>query len=204
MKLKKLLPELVQGITELGYDKESREIQTLAIPKIKSGADLFVISKPESGKSTAICIGLIQQLKKEEGKVPRAIVIVKNKEKAFALDEQFEKLAEHTSLRSLIVYDEGNLKYQKDMIYEGIDVLFTTPKRLIELLNNSGVNMSNLKILVVDDAETILLQQNHTIIHRITDSIDKLQILIFANAWSPKFNDLSDRVMKNPQLIKVD
>lgn len=203
MKLKKLLPELVQGILDLEYDKEPREVQGLAIPKIKSGADLMVVAPEGAGKSTAINIGVIQQLKQEFEKAPRAIIITSTKDKAFALDEQFEQLAEHTSLRSLLVYDEGILRYQKDMIYEGIDVLITTPKRLIELLNNSGIPLVSLKMLIVDDAETLFQSSYHTVIHRIADGIDKLQILVFANTWVSKFNDLNQRVMKNPAVIKL-
>ena len=202
MKLKKLTPELVSGIIDAGFDKEPREIQGLSIPKIKSGADLFIIANEGSGKSTTINIGVIQQLKAEFEKAPRAIIVVPTKEKAFALDEQFEMLASHTTLRSLIVYDQGNLIYQKDMIYEGIDVLITTPKRLNELINNSGVPLVNLKMLIVDDAETIFQNQNHTIIHRIVDAIDKTQIIIVANNWNKKFNDLSGRIMKNPMIVK--
>ena len=203
MKLKKLLPELVEGIVEAGFDKEPREIQGLTVPKIKSGADMFVIAPEGAGKSTAALIGVIQQLKQEFEKAPRAIIVVSTKEKAFALDEQFEMLAKHTSLRSLRVFDQGNLKYQKDMIYEGIDVLITTPKRLGELMNNSGVPLVKVKMLVVDDAETIFLSQNHTIIHRIADGIEKTQFIICSNTWNSKFNDLSERIMKNPLVIKL-
>ena len=203
MKLKKLTPELVSGIIDAGYDKEPKEIQSLSVPKIKSGADLFVIAPEGAGKSTAINIGVIQQLKEKFEKAPRAIIVVASKEKAFALDEQFEMLAKHTNLRCLIAYDEGNMTYQKDMIYEGIDVLIVTPKRLIELINNSGIPLIKLKMLVVDDAESIFLSQNHTIIHRIADGVEKLQILVFASSWNSKFNNLSERIMKGPQIIKT-
>lgn len=203
MKLKKLLPELVQGIIDLGYDKEPKEVQSLTVPKIKSGADVMVIAPEGAGKSTALNIGIIQQLKQAVDKAPRVIVMTSTKEKAFALDEQFELLAEHTNLRSLIVYDEGNLQYQKDMIYEGIDVLISTPKRLNELINNTGVPLVGLKILIVDDAETIFQSSHHTTLHRIVDAVSKLQIIIFANNWNKKFDDLQDRVMKNPHLIKL-
>lgn len=203
MKLKKLLPDLVQGIIDLGYDKEPKEVQSLAIPLIKSGADLLVVAPEGEGKSTAINIGIIQQLKQAVDKAPRAIIITSTKEKAFALDEQFEELARYTDLRSLLVYDEGQLRYQKDMIYEGIDLLITTPKRLNQLINNSGIPLVSLKILVVDDAETIFQSSHHTIVHRIVDGVDKLQIMAFANNWSSKFNDLQDRVMKNPRVIKL-
>lgn len=204
MKLKKLIPELVTGIIEAGYDKEPKEIQGLAIPKIKSGADLFIIAPEGSGKSTTLNIGVIQQLKVAVEKAPRAIIIVSSKEKAFALDEQFEILAKHTNLRSLMVYDQGNLAYQKDMIYEGIDVLISTPKRLSELMNNSGIPLVKVKMLLIDDAETIFQSQNHTIIHRIADGIDKTQFIICANQWNSKFDNLADRIMKGPLIIKTE
>lgn len=203
MKLKKILPELVQTIVEAGYDKEPKEVQTKALPVIKSGADLLVIAPDAAGKSTIVNIGVIQQLKKPEGKAPRAIIITQSKEKAFSMDEQFEKLAEFTGLRSLLVYDEGHLRYQKDMIYEGIDVLITTPKRLNDLINNSGVPLVSLKMLVVDDADQLFVGANHTVVHRIVDSIDKLQILVFASKRVNKLNELEQRVMKNPTVLEV-
>lgn len=202
MKLKKLIPELVEGIVEAGYDKEPREIQGRVVSGIKSGRDLFVVAPNGEGKTTALNIGLIQQLKQAFEKAPRALVIVGDRDKAFAFDEEFEMLAKHTDLRSLLVYDQGNLTYQKDMIYEGIDVLITTPKRLNQLLNNSGVNITKVKMLIVDDSEEVLLGQNHTIIHRLADSIDKLHIVISSSHWVSKLDSLTGRVMKNPTIVK--
>jgi superfamily II DNA/RNA helicase len=201
MNFKKLLPELVLGIDDAGLNKSLKEIHSEVIPKVKSGADMFVVSPEGSGKSMSIVFSLVQQLKTAIEKSPRAIVVVSTKEKAFELDKQFELIAKHTNLRSLLVYDQGNLKYQKDMIYEGIDVLISTPKRLVELINNSGVPLVKVKILIVDDAEVIFKNNNHTIVHRLADSINKLQILIFSNVWHSKFDSLADRVMKNPVVI---
>ncbi len=197
-----MIPELVETIVKAGYDKEPKELQSLIIPKIKSGADLIVTAPKNSGKSTAINIGVIQQLKKPEDKAPRAIIVVKSKDDAFAFDEQFEMLAELTGLRSLFVYDEGHLLYQKDMIYEGIDILIATPKRLTELLNNMGIPLGKLQMLIIDDAETIFNFSNHTLIHRITDS-NKVQVMLFANEWNKRFDDLADRTMRNPEIITL-
>ncbi len=202
MKLKKLTPELAAGIIDAGYDTDPKEIQSSCIPKIKSGADLFVIAPENSGKSTAIAIGIIQQLKKAFEEAPRAVVIAETKEKAFEMEELFKLLGKHTNLRTFTVFDKGQIQYQKNMIYEGLDILIGTPKRIQELLSTTGIPTTNLRIVAVDDAETIFPANNHTVVYRFADRTKKLQFLIFANKWHEKFDDLSDRIMKNPMIIK--
>lgn len=204
MKLKKLTPELVKGIVDAGFDIEPKEVQTLSIPKIKSGADLFIISPESSGKSTAIVIGIIQLLKMAFEEAPRALIMVETKEKAFALEEQFKILGKHTNLRSFVVFDQGNIQFQKDTIYDGLDVLIGTPKRLIELMNVSGFPMTKIKTFVVDDADTLLINgANHAIL-RIADSIEKTQFILFAKSWNDKLKNLSERIMKNPLIIRTN
>lgn len=203
MKLKKLTPELVKGIVDAGYDTEPKAVQTLSIPKIKSGADLYVISPEKSGKSSAIVIGTIQLLKEAFEEAPRALIMVETKEKAFALEEQFKLLGKHTTLRTFIVFDKGNIQFQKDSIYDGIDVLIGTPKRLIELMNISGFPMTKLKTFFIDDADAILAKGEKHAIFRIADSIEKAQFIVFSATMSKHFEDLTDRMMKNPQVIST-
>ncbi|MDA3928785.1 MAG: DEAD/DEAH box helicase [Prolixibacteraceae bacterium] len=203
MKLKKLTPELVSAIVEAGFDKEPKPIQTLSMPKIKSGADAYIIAPEGSGKTTALVFGVIQQLKKAEGDAPRAIIMVNSKEKVEEMQRMFETFDKHTDLRFFPVFDQGRILYQKDMIFGGIDILFGTPKRLNELMNTAGFPITQLKMFVVDDCETIYsVQQNH-VIHRIGSAIPKAQFLIFANKWIDKFNMLDEQIMKNPSLVEA-
>lgn len=204
MKLKKLIPELVSGIVDAGYDTNPRKIQSDCIPKIKSGADLFVFAPENSGKSTTIVIGVIQQLKKALEEAPRAIIMASTKEKAFELEEQFKLLGSHTNLRIFTVFDKGIIQYQKDMIYEGLDILIGTPVRINELLSISGIPTTKLQIFAVDDAETIFPNRHHTVAYRMADRTKKLQFLIFANKWHEKFDDLSERIMKSPVIFRAD
>lgn len=203
MNLKKLIPELVSGLNDAGFDKNSKKIQTTSIPQIKSGADLFIVSPEGSGKSTAIVIGVIQQLKEEFEEAPRAIIMAATKEKAFELEAQFKILGKHTTLRIFTVFDQGKIQYQKDTIYEGLDVLIGTPKRLNELLNVMGIPLSKIKMFVVDDAGSYTLDK-YAMIYRLTDSIDKSQFIILANSWNKNFTKLSERIMKNPRIIKPE
>ncbi len=203
MNFKKLIPELVSGLNDAGFDKNSKKIQTTSIPQIKSGADLFIVSPEGSGKSTAIVIGIIQQLKEAFEEAPRAIIMAATKEKAFELEAQFKILGKHTTLRIFTVFDQGKIQYQKDTIYEGLDVLIGTPKRLNELLNVMGIPLSKIKMFVVDDAGSYTLDK-YAMIYRLTDSIDKSQFIILANSWNKNFTKLSERIMKNPRIIKPE
>lgn len=202
MNLKKLTPELVSGLNDLGYDKDPKEIQSASIPHIKSGADLFIVAPEGSGKSTAIVIGIIQQLKKAFEDAPRAIIMATTKEKAFELEEQFDHLGKHTDLRVFTVFDRGILQYQKDMIYEGLDILIGTPKRLTELVKFTGIPLTKVNMFVVDDAETYNLDK-YAMIHRIVNAIGKSQIIMVANSWDKNFSKLSELTMKAPKVVKV-
>ncbi|SFF21106.1 DEAD/DEAH box helicase [Sunxiuqinia elliptica] len=204
MKFKKLYPELVSGIIDQGLDKEPKQIQSTCIPKIKSGADLLVFAPEGAGKTTTIALGVIQQLKEAFEEAPRAIIMVETKEKAFELEEQIQTLGKHTNLRTFTVFEQGSLLYQKDTIYEGLDIVIGTPRRINELLSNTGIPCSNLKLLMVDDAETIFPNRYHPVVYRVADGSAKIQCLLFANKGHEKFDDLLERIDKNWEVLHFE
>lgn len=204
MKLKKLLPALASAIINAGYDKEPREIQGLCIPKIKSGADLFIIAPKGAGKTTALVIGIIQQLKAAFEDVPRAIIMTSTKESAFEIEAMFDKLGQETDLRTFTVFDEGILQYQKDMVYAGTDVLIGTPKRLGELMNAMGINTQGIKIFAVDDTHSMSLNSYGQYIYRFADSLENAQFLIVADRWGENFERISQRIMKGALVVEAE
>ena len=113
---------------------------TTDVSKIKD-ADLYIIAPKASGKSTAIVMGVIQQLKAPFEEAPRAIIMVATKEKAFELEEQFEILGKHTELRTFTVFDQGVIQYQKDMIFEGLDGAFCCIDSMIVWFNQLPSNI---------------------------------------------------------------
>ncbi|MBN2806359.1 MAG: DEAD/DEAH box helicase [Prolixibacteraceae bacterium] len=204
MKLKKLLPELVAGIVDAGFEKAPREIQMICLPMIKSGADALIVAPMGTGKSITLVMGVIQQLKEAEGDSPRAMLLAETKEKAFALEEQIRLLGKYTNLRIFTAFEQGDLLYQKDTIYNGIDILIGTPKRLNELMQTAGFPVNQVKLFLVDDAERFYHIQQHQVIYRIAESIPKAQMILFANTWNEKFDLLAERIMKNPQIMEFD
>ena len=201
MKLKKLIPELASGIINAEYDKSPKAIQRLGIPKIKSGTDLYLIAPQGAGKTTTLAIGLIQQLKKPFEEAPRAIVMVHNKDKAFALEEEIQRLSKGLKLRTVVAFDEGILQYQKDMIYEGCDIVIGTPLRLNELVSITGIPLTKVKLFVVDDTDSLTLNQ-YAQIYRIADNVERAQYIIAANAWKDNFERISERMMKGEMIIE--
>lgn len=204
MKLKKFTPELAQGISEAGYNLEPRQVQLDCIPKIKSGADLTIIAPDGSGKSTTLVITLIQQLKRAVDDVPRAIVMVVDKEKALELEAQFKLLGAYTNLRVYAAFEQGPVQDQKDLIYKGMDIVIGTPKRIQELINIAGISTMDLRHLVVDDAETVFQNRHHSILHRIASSVQKVQCILFANVYHKRYESLANHLIKKPIVVKVE
>ena len=203
MNLKKLIPALVTGLQDAGFAENPTGIQSASVPQIKSGGDLYMIAPEGSGKTIAIATGVIQRLKDEFEVAPRAIVMVASKEKAFELEEQFEILAKHTDLRVFTVFDQGIIQYQRDIIYEGIDILIGTPKRLNELLKVNGVRLTQVKMLVVDDLNDYRMEQ-YSLIYHVAESIPRAQFVLAAKTWNKNFEKFNERIMKSPKMIKTD
>lgn len=202
MKLKKFIPELTAAILAARYDQTPMEVEDVIIPKMMSGTDLIVNAPQGSGKSTAMVISIIQQLKFAVEEAPRAVIVVATKEKAYELEAQFKQLGKNTDLRTFVVFDKGKLQYQKDMIYEGLDILIGTPMRIAELLSATGIPTIKLKFLVFDDAEQIFTTRNQAIVYRLAYTLPKVQKVLLANDWNDRFDELLERALTNPLILE--
>ncbi len=202
MNLKKLTPELVTALKEANFADEPKPIQSKSVPQIKSGADLFIVSPEGSGKTTAIVIGVIQRLKAQFEVAPRAIIMVATKEKVFEFEKQFDLLSKHTDLITFGVFDQGDMQYHKDMLFEGLDVLIGTPKRLNELAKVNAIRLTQCKMFVVDDVDSFR-QDKYDQIYMMAERFSKSQLIMVANSWNKNFPKLSERILKSPRIIKA-
>lgn len=204
MSLKKYSEVLQKSMTLAGLDQPT-EIQNLCFTKYKQGGDFIAIAPQGSGKSTSIVTGVIQRLQKAtEDDAPRAIIYVATKEKALEMEALFLKLARRTDLRVVVVYDKGIKVRQRIDLYLGSDIVIGTPKRIQEMYHQNGINIANVKMYIIDDAEEIMKQGFHPQINRIYESIARCQTIIYANYFEERMNKAIPIITKNPEYIELE
>jgi superfamily II DNA/RNA helicase len=203
MFIKKISPELQESIEDLGISI-AQGSQKKWISRIKSGMELLALGPENSGKTTSYVVALIQQLKEAVADVPRAMVICKDKDAVLDLQERFEQFGKHTDLRFHVGFEGADIQKQKNKIYFGTDIVIGTPKRISKLLSIEGINLSDVKTLIIDDAQVIMKNDNMSYLHRITTSLPKAQKIIFSQEESVNISRYSGKYMLTPTIIKEE
>jgi len=202
MPFKKLKP-LLKDILEHQNIEEATAFQKKVIPKIKSGANVFAIAPEDSGKSTSLILTTLQKLKDyEEHDNPRVVIFVKNKAAALELEEKFKAFVEHMNLSTYSVYEEQQEQAQKDIIYEGVDIVIGTAKRLSKLYLMNGINLNDMNTLIIEDANELPRIDFGKDIVRISESFPKCQFIVFSTEYDEKLKSLKNSFMGNA--IKVE
>jgi superfamily II DNA/RNA helicase len=204
MSFKKLYEPLKERLQEFGIT-EPTVFQKNTLSKIKGGVNLFGIAPEGSGKSTAIILSVIQKLKTQSNDdAPRALIMVKDKEAAQALEAEFKKLLWGTDLLMCTVYEEQKIHVQQDELYEGVDIVITTSKRLSKLYFLNSINLNKLEMFFVDDAELLFVSPAQAELIRLTQSLKKCQYIVFAEKYDKRFDKMSESFMFNAQIITVE
>ena len=202
MSFKKLNPPLKEAISNLGYGQPN-DLQKKVLPRIRSGADLYVLAPENTGKTTAMIISVIQKLNSEAFEdSPRALIYVKDKESALELEQRFREFTNEMDLRIYCAYEEQNIDDQKDEIYYGMDIVIATPRRLGKLFSMTGIHLGQLQLFIIEDADFINRGNHFNEIIRIPLSIKKCQYLVFGEKMSPKLEKLQESFMERAQLIR--
>lgn len=203
MSFKKLNTPLKEALERLGY-LEPLPFQKEVISRIKSGKNIFGIAPEGSGKTTALIIGTLQILGSEAFEdAPRALIVVKDKEAALELEEQFRSFIRHMDLRIFSAYDQPDLDMQKGEIYEGVDIVIATPNKLFRLFKATGINVSQLKLFIVEDAEFLINNRDYNDLIRIPEHITKCQYLLFSTGFNSKIERLKDSFMSYSEVVEV-
>ncbi|HEY3372416.1 MAG TPA: DEAD/DEAH box helicase [Prolixibacteraceae bacterium] len=199
----KLDSQLLEVLTEIGFN-ESTELERICIPRIKSGHDLMCIAAKGAGKTTAIVVTVLQKLKSSLADVPRAIILVPNKERGAEMKAEFDRLGQYTDLRVNTACDDQKIDDQKDKIYMGSDVVIGTPKRMNLIYSLYALNLSSVKIFAIDDAELVIKSINYLQIDRLSESMPKAQKIAFASDLTEWLDRFSNEFMNIQEVIEIE
>lgn len=202
MPFKKLHPELQEALETFSI-AEPTPFQRKAIPIIKSGVNAYCIAPKDSGKTTSLILTTLQKIGfRAEGNAPRAVVLVENKTKALALYDAFLNYTKYSNIRVYVGYDELHIDIQKSEIFEGVDILISTPRTMNKLFLMNGVSTSQLKIFSVDDAEFLGQKTDSSAILSVTQSLGKCQYVLYSETMSPKLKRFRSYFMERAKIVQ--
>ncbi|MES9826400.1 MAG: DEAD/DEAH box helicase [Candidatus Thiodiazotropha endolucinida] len=204
-----LSAELLRAIHDQGYT-EPTPIQRKAIPVILTGRDVMAGAQTGTGKTAGFTLPLLQRLAKQSshnGQRPvRALVLTPTRELAAQVGDSVQTYGRHTSLRSAVIFGGVKINPQIDKLRRGVDILIATPGRLLDHAGQQTVDLSQIEILVLDEADRML---DMGFIHDIRKVLalmpanSERQNLLFSATFSNDIKKLADRLLDHPELIEV-
>jgi ATP-dependent RNA helicase RhlE len=200
-----LRPELLNAITTRGY-KTATPIQAQAIPKVLAGRDILAGAQTGTGKTAAFALPILEMLsnKQNRGYNPRALILTPTRELAAQVLEFIKDYGQGLSLRSTVVFGGVNIRPQIAKLKNGIDILVATPGRLMDHARQRTLDLSQVEILVLDEADRMLDMGFINDIRKIIRLLPhKRQNLLFSATYSNDIKRLADNILNRPELIEV-
>ncbi|RQW62330.1 DEAD/DEAH box helicase [Vibrio viridaestus] len=197
---------LTDALKDLSYDKPTN-IQMKAIPVVLEGRDLIAAAQTGTGKTASFVLPILEKLSKgktQKKKRIRALVLVPTRELAIQVAEKVALYAKNLSLANFAMYGGVDDKKQKEKLIEGVDVLISTPGRLLDMYGQRAVYFEELEVIVLDEADRMLDMGFIDDINKIFDRIpEDIQHLLFSATLSHRVRDLAKTVIPDPFEISI-
>ncbi|WP_330443929.1 DEAD/DEAH box helicase [Flavobacterium sp. C4GT6] len=198
------LPKSLQkALDELGFENPT-PIQVKSMPVILSGRDMMGIAQTGTGKTFAYLLPVLKQWKFAPTDTPRVVVIVPTRELVVQVVEEVEKLTKYMSVRALGVYGGTNINTQKNLVYQGVDILVGTPGRLMDLALDNVVRFDNLQKLVIDEFDEILnLGFRFQVTSILSMMKQKRQNILFSATMTEDVDEMLDEFFDFPEEVSL-
>ena len=188
----------------MGY-KEATPIQAQAIPAILQKGDLIGSAQTGTGKTAAFALPILQKLWNHRPKgMPRALILEPTRELAAQVLENFQKLGSTMNLKAALVHGGVGFGNQRKALQEGADILIATPGRLLDLYEQRDVRLSDVEVLVLDEADRMLDMGFLPAIRRVLNSLPKKrQTLLFSATLSKEIEALTHEFQHQPKTVQI-
>src|SRR5882672_1350274 len=207
-----LRPELLRAVAESGYTIPT-PIQQQAIPLVLAGRDVMGGAQTGTGKTAGFALPILQRLLPHANTSPsparhpvRALILAPTRELAIQVEEAIKEYGKYTGLRSTCVFGGVDIKQQLPIVRAGVEILVATPGRLLDHIEHKSVNLGQVEIFVLDEADRMLDMGFIPDIKRIMALLPpraKRQNLLWSATFSNEIKKLADQLLNEPQLIEV-
>ncbi|MDZ4724887.1 MAG: DEAD/DEAH box helicase [Leptospira sp.] len=202
----KLDPHILKAVTESGYSIPT-PIQIQAIPLLLEGKDLLGCAQTGTGKTAAFALPILHNLviqnRKTIPKQPRCLVLVPTRELAVQVHDSFKIYGKNLSIKTAVIFGGVGQVPQVKALASGVDVLVATPGRLVDLMDQRYINLSNLEVFVLDEADRMLdMGFIHSIRKILTFLPKKRHNLFFSATMPPDIEKLAGSILVHP--IRID
>ena len=199
-----LRPELLQALGELGYE-EPTPIQAAAIPVLVQGHDLLGQAATGTGKTAAFALPILQCLKAgTRGRLPVAMVLVPTRELAMQVSEALHRYGRGLGVRVVPVYGGQPIGRQLRSLEVGVDVVVATPGRALDHLHRGSLDLSELEVVVLDEADEMLDMGFAEDLEAIFDATPtERQTVLFSATLPKRIDAIARKHQRNPERIRI-
>ena len=205
-----LAPAIVKAVLEQGYETPTA-IQAQAIPVILEGHDLLGGAQTGTGKTAAFVLPILHKLSQGQtsknkfgGLGIRALVLTPTRELAAQVEESVQTYGKYLEMSSTVIFGGVGMNPQISRVKKGVDVLVATPGRLLDLLQQGVLDLGQVEILVLDEADRMLDMGFIHDVKKVLAVVPKnKQSLLFSATFSDEIRDLAATLLKNPQSVQV-
>ena len=224
-----LSADLLRAVAAKGYSRPT-PVQAQAIPVVIEGHDVLAGAQTGTGKTAAFALPILERLlrttqtdspQEPPPQVPsprgrrgvpqgprrkiRTLVLTPTRELAAQIAADFGTYGANTNLRSTVIFGGVGMQPQVDMLRRGVDIVIATPGRLLDHAGQGNIDLSNVEILVLDEADRMLDMGFIHDIRKIQRLMPKKrQNLLFSATYSSEIRQLASNILVNPQIIEVE
>ena len=205
-----LAPAILKAVLEQGYDTPT-PIQVQAIPAVLAGSDLLGGAQTGTGKTAAFTLPLLQRLSTEPRLVNRrgvnavrALIMTPTRELAAQVEESVRVYGKYLDLTSMVMFGGVGMGAQIDKLRRGVDILVATPGRLLDHAQQGTLDLSQVQVLILDEADRMLDMGFIHDIKKVLALVPKQkQTLLFSATFSDEIRELANGLLRNPVSIQV-
>jgi len=197
-------PSVMAGVRALGYSVPT-PIQLQAIPPIMQGRDVIGLAQTGTGKTAAFVLPILERLRQNQRGCIRALIISPTRELAEQTCEVINDLGSRTGLQSVAIYGGVGMEQQNRELRKGAEIIAACPGRLLDHLWKGTVNLTDLEILVIDEADRMLDMGFLPDVRNILACImNKRQTLLFSATMSSEIRRLAREILHDPVTVQID